>query len=110
MFESPEFIASLNHTNPERPRFTIGTGMDARVLIEFNGQSLAVPIAEILKFARRWEADFERQRAKEKQAGRLGLFPYPLYGTRLDDPDRSSFAPPESDRGPDAKDGTDAAR
>ena len=47
---------------------------------------MEVPIAEILNFARRWEADREAQRARPTRTG-LNLYPYPMYGTRVDDPD-----------------------
>lgn len=89
MYESITFLKSLEHTNPHRPRFEIGTGMDTPLAITHHGQCLSVPIAEILEFARRWREDFEEQRARRIAEGVHGLqlYPYPLYSTRLTDPD-----------------------
>ena len=86
MHESPEFLRSLEHSNPSRPKFEIGHRMDARLKITFEGQTLEVPISEILNFARRWESDRKTQRDSRTGSG-LNIYPYPLYGTRLLDPD-----------------------
>ena len=74
------------HTNSKRPMFEIGQGMDAQLRTTFEGQTMEVPIAEILNFARRWEADYAAQQARPTRTT-LNIYPYPLYGTRLDDPD-----------------------
>ena len=87
MHESAEFLASLNHINPERPRFVIKPhALETRLEISFRGQSLELPIAVILCFAARWQADRERQWDESPRKG-LRIHPYPLHHTRLDDPD-----------------------
>lgn len=87
--ESEEFLRSLNHSNPARPRFEIGTEMDAQLTITHHGKSMAVPISEVLEFARRWRVDFEKERARRIAEGVHGLqlYAYPLYDTNFNDPD-----------------------
>jgi len=87
MVESAEFMATLNHTNLERPVFGILRAGYPMLLIDYLGQRMEVPMAEILEFARRWREDFESQRPKSMAAGKLHLVPYSLISTRLDDPD-----------------------
>ncbi len=88
MRESTEFIASLQHGNPERPAFTIEHHeFDTQLLITLGEQSMRVPISEILNFANRWNIDQEQQKAKHPD--RLHIFPYPLYNVRLGDADVS---------------------
>ena len=55
--------------------------------ISQDGQVMRVPMAEILNFARRWDADFEARRLAQAGEGRLFRFPYSLLNTRLTDPD-----------------------
>ena len=94
MHESPELIASFKHGNPDRPAFTIEhRECDTQVLITFRGQSMRVPISEVLHFANRWQIDQEQQKAKRPD--RLHIFPYPLYNIRLGDADVSGeWRPP----------------
>lgn len=87
MHESAQFLESLNHSNPERPRFSIKPGTYPMLEIELAGQRMEVPIAEILAFARRWEADWAERKEAIRTAGRLPLYPYSIMCTRLDDPD-----------------------
>jgi hypothetical protein len=87
MVESAQFLESLEHDNPDRPRFTIKPGVYENLEIEFHGQLMCVPIAEVLAFARQWEADLKAQRAGRKEATTLALFPYPLMSVNLNDPD-----------------------
>lgn len=87
-FESDEFLESLKHRNPGRPLFKILKGQYTNFLsITFKGQTLTVPIGEILDFARRWERDFERKQRYMAECGGSSMYPYALMGTRLDDPD-----------------------
>ena len=87
MIESAQFLESLEHDNPDRPRFTIKPGVYEKLEIGFRGQVVYVPIAEVLLFARRWEADLKAQRAERKDATNLALFPQPLMSVNLNDPD-----------------------
>ena len=87
MAESAQFLESLQHDNPERPRFTIRRGVYENLEIELHGQVMRIPMAEVLAFARRWEADQAAQRAAQKGAPTLAIFPYPLMRSKLDDPD-----------------------
>lgn len=85
--ESPEFLQSLDHQNPLRPKFSIRHEGYAMLEISKDGQVMRVPMAEILIFARRWEADFSARRLAQAGEDRLFLFPYSLMDTRLTDPD-----------------------
>ncbi len=87
MIESEEFLSSLNHGNPDRPHFAIGTGMDAQLTITHQGQVMRLPIAEVLSFAQRWKTDQDLQWATGKKGERLRVFPYPLYGVTTQDAD-----------------------
>ena len=91
MIESAQFLESLEHDNPYRPRFTIKPGLYENLEIGFRGQVMCVPMAEVLVFARRWEADFESRRQAQQDSGRLCLFPYSLMNTNLNDPDIRSL-------------------
>jgi len=91
MYESAEFLESLKHQNPMRPRFTIKPAEHVTMLeIQHLGELLKVPISEILAFASRWKADRERQDSKASTP-RLRIHPYPLYNIRMDDPDRANW-------------------
>jgi hypothetical protein len=87
MTESADFLASLQHSNSERPTFSIDPGGTGQLDVWFQGKHLRLPMSEVLNFARRWQADFEQRRQAMQRAGSLMLFPYPLYNTKLDDPD-----------------------
>ena len=87
MRESAEFLATLEHDNPDRPRFRIKPSRYENLEIGFNGQVMCIPMAEVLLFARRWEADFESCRQAQQDSGQLCLFPYSLMNTRQNDPD-----------------------
>ena len=87
MVECAQFLESLEHDNPDRPRFTIKPGLYENLEIGFRGQVMCVPMAEVLVFARRWEADLKAQGAERKCATTLALFPYPLMSVNLNDPD-----------------------
>ncbi len=95
MNESADFLRSLLHDNPDRPRFTIWPDeFETMLEIQHRGQSLKVPISEVLHFAARWQADRE-QRIAQDPTPRLKIHPYPLYGTRLDDPDGRQWWVPD---------------
>lgn len=85
--ESEKFLRSLNHTNPARPKFSISRGVYPMLEISIDGISTQVPMAEILSFARRWEADHEAQLRARVRPNSLSIFPYPLMETKLNDPD-----------------------
>ena len=87
MVESEEFLNSLNHDNPGRPHFAIGTGIDAPLTITHQGQVMQLPMAEVLNFAQRWKADQDLQCDTGKKTGGLRIFPYPLYRVRIQDAD-----------------------
>ena len=87
MVESTEFLSSLEHTNPDRPRFSIRPGLDAMLEIEHRGQSIQLPLSEILNFASRWQADYSEREKQIQSAKDLCRFPYPLYNVHLNDPD-----------------------
>ncbi len=87
MHESAQFLETLEHDNPDRPRFSIKPNGYENLQISFNGQVMCVPMAEVLLFARRWEADFEARRKAQRSKGALCLFPYNLMKTNLNDPD-----------------------
>ena len=87
MVESAQFLESLEHDNPDRPRFTIKPGVYESLEIGFCGRFICLPMAEVLTFARRWEADLQAQRAERKGATTLALFPYPLMSVKMNDPD-----------------------
>lgn len=55
--------------------------------IKHRGQSIQVPLSEILNFASSWQADYSEREKQIQSAGGLSLFPYPLYNGRLNDPD-----------------------
>ena len=87
MHESPDFLQSLNHNNPFRPRFVIKPDEFETLLeISYRGRCMEVPISEILSFAARWQGDRERRRAEDPCVG-LWLHPYPLNHTRISDAD-----------------------
>ena len=48
MIESAQFLESLEHDNPDRPRFTIKPGLYENMEIGFRGQVMCVPMAEVL--------------------------------------------------------------
>jgi hypothetical protein len=85
--ESEKFLRSLEHTNPLRPMFLINHKGYPMLEISHDGKSMQVPMAEILNFARRWDADYEAQREARKEIDRLYVFPYPLMNLNLNDPD-----------------------
>lgn len=87
MIESEIFLESLNHSNPDRPHFEIGTGLDAQLTITHQGQMMRLPIAEVLSFAQRWHADQDYQWQTGKKGAGLRRFPYPLYSINMNDPD-----------------------
>lgn len=55
--------------------------------ISLNGQAMQVPMAEILSFARRWEADYAALQRTPPRSTSLPVFPYPLMDTNVNDPD-----------------------
>jgi hypothetical protein len=87
MCESIQFLETLQHDNPDRPRFTIRSGVYENLEISFRGQVMCIPMAEVLTFTRRWDADFESRRAARQVEGSLVLFPYPLMSVNMNDPD-----------------------
>jgi hypothetical protein len=87
MIESTKFLSSLAHDNPHRPHFSIRPGLDVMLEIEHRGQSIQLPLSEILNFASRWQADYSEQEKQVQSAGGLCRFPYPLYNVSLNDPD-----------------------
>lgn len=54
--------------------------------VSFNGQVMCIPMAEVLLFARRWEADFELKDEAARRRGELCLFPYNLMNAGMNDP------------------------
>ena len=94
MHESADFLLSLPHDNPLRPRFTIKPAkFDTSLGIQHLGQSIEVPISEVLAFAARWQADRAKQ-VSEDPTPRLRIHPYPLYSTRVIDPDGGEWSAP----------------
>lgn len=91
MHEAAQFLESLEHDNPHRPRFRIKPKCYENLEIAFHGQVMCIPMAEVLLFARRWEADFELRRQAQQDSGQLCLFPYNLMNTNLNDPDRRNL-------------------
>lgn len=85
--ESEKFLRSLEHTDPLRPIFSIKHKGYPMLEISHDGKSMQVPMAEILNFARRWEADYQAQREIRKEINRLYFFPYPLMNINMNDPD-----------------------
>ncbi len=85
--ESTDFLHSLEHTNPLRPKFSIMRAGYPKLEISLGGQVIQVPMAEILEFARRWQADHDAQRNSRIASGRLDIYPYPLMCTSTADPD-----------------------
>ncbi len=92
MAESPEFLRSLEHTNPLRPRFAIRRDGYPMLEVQYNGQQSQIPMAEVLEFARRWSADYESRQAARQLAGGLAVFPYPLMNVSLNDRDVRGLA------------------
>ena len=92
MHESADFLLSLPHDNPLRPRFTVKPAkFDTSLELQHLCQSIEVPISEVLAFAARWQAD----RAKhflEEPTPRLHIHPYPLYSARVIDPDGGEWS------------------
>ena len=91
MGESAEFLATLNHDNPDRPRFAIQGGIYPMVEVAFVGRRMSMPMAEILSFAKRWEADWDLRVMANQGKRQLSIYPYPLTATRNTDPDVSSL-------------------
>lgn len=87
MRESAEFLATLEHNNPHRPSFKIKPSGYENLEISFNGQVMCIPMAEVLLFARRWEADFKLKDEAARRRGELCLFPYNLMNAGMNDPD-----------------------
>jgi len=88
MRESAEFLASLEHDNPGRPVFRIVPAVvDTQLEISFHGQRMLLPIAEVLHFAVRWQADQDMQRAAKAPHTTLRIHPYPIFGARMIDSD-----------------------
>jgi len=87
MTESTQFLESLEHDNPDRPRFKIKRGVYENLQIDFRGQVMCIPMAELLAFARRWEADQKSQQTARVGVPGLGVHPYPIMSASLDDPD-----------------------
>ncbi len=87
MRESAEFFETLEHDNPQRPRFRIKPSGYENLEISFNGQVMCIPMTEVLLFARRWEADFKLKDEAARRKGDLCLFPYNLMNARMNDPD-----------------------
>ena len=87
MTESTQFLESLQHDNADRPRFTVQRGVYENLEIGFRGQVMCIPMAELLAFARRWEAEQESQRAARVGGPSLAVHAYPLMNANLDDPD-----------------------
>ena len=52
-----------------------------------DGKLMQVPMAEILNFARRWEADYEARRQAPDRPPSFFIFPYPFMETNMNDPD-----------------------
>lgn len=88
MIESKEFLKSLEHNNPSRPKFTISSG---DVNIFFNGNNITIPMGELLSFAHRWREDFKSCAKAASKSGRLAMYPYALTNMRPDDPDVDVF-------------------
>lgn len=86
-WKAKSFLRSLEHTNPLRPRFSIDHKGYPMLKISYDGKCMQVPMAEILNFARRWEAAHEAQGEARKEVNRLYVFPYPLMNINLNDPD-----------------------
>ena len=95
MHESEDFLKSLVHENPLRPRFTIKPA-ECETLLEIQhlGQRLEVPISEILTFAARWNAD-RAERESQDSTPHLCIHPYPLYNMRMNDPGRAKWWVPD---------------
>ena len=87
MRESAEFLETLEHDNPDRPRFRIKLSGYDNLEISFSGQVMCIPMAEVLLFSRRWEADFELKDEAARRRGELCLFPYNLMNAGMNDPD-----------------------
>ena len=90
MIESTQFLESLQHDNPERPRFAIKRGGYENLEIGFRGQVMCIPMAEVLVFVQRWQADQDSQRAARAGPPTLSICPYPLMNVQLNDPDARS--------------------
>jgi len=91
MTESTRFLESLQHDNPDRPRFTIKCGVHENLEIGSRGQVMCIPIAESPEFARRCEADQKSQRTAQVRVRvrvpGLLVHPYPIMSANLGDPD-----------------------
>ena len=85
--ESQKFLRSLEHTNARRPKFSIKHGGYPMLEIVQDGKLMQVPMAEILNFARRWEADYEARRQALDRPPSFFIFPYPFMETNMNDPD-----------------------
>ena len=94
MHESADFLNSLQHDNPLRPRFIIKPAkFDTSLEIQHLGQSIEVPISKVLAFAARWQADRAKQ-VSEDPTPRLRIHTYPLYSTPVIDPDGGEWSAP----------------
>jgi hypothetical protein len=94
--ESADFLKSLQHDNPLRPRFTIKPAkFDTSLEIQHLGQCVEVPVSEVLAFAARWQADRAKQISGEPTP-RLRIHPYPLYSMRVTDPDGGEWSAPDA--------------
>lgn len=87
MHESARFLRSLEHRNPERPRFFIDPTGYENLEIRHRGQSIRLPMAEVLAFARRWEADAWSRHESASVRRTLSTDAHPLRNVRPDDPD-----------------------
>ena len=85
--ESEKFLLSLEHSNTLRPKFSIKRSGYPILEISWDGKTMQVPMAEILNFARRWEADYEARRQAPERPETFSIFPYPLMETKMNDPD-----------------------
>ena len=85
--ESQKFLRLLEHTTSRRPKFSIKHGGYPMLEIVQYGKFMQVSMAEILNFARRWEADYEARRQAPDRPPSLFIFSYPLVETNMNDPD-----------------------
>ena len=69
------------------PSFPIKHGGYPMLEISRDGKTMQVPMAEILIFARRWQADYGTRRQAPERPETFSIFPYPLMETKMNDPD-----------------------
>ena len=72
--ESQKFLRSLEHTNSRRPKFSIKHECYPMLEIVQEGKFMQVPMAEILNFARRWEAVYEARRQVPERPETFSIF------------------------------------